>query len=78
MVTIYQCEKCGQIFPEGGVICKVVYKCPKCGGLLILPIQISPRYWCLCLKRFFQSKKKCPLQVREEMKKIIENLRNLY
>ena len=29
MVTIYQCEKCGQIFPEGGIICRVVDKCPE-------------------------------------------------
>ena len=26
MVTINQCQKCGQIFPEGGVICKVVMR----------------------------------------------------
>ena len=58
MVTIYQCEKCGQIFTEGGVICKVVEKCPKCGSWLILPIDFSPRYWYFCLKQFFQSKKK--------------------
>ena len=57
MVTINQCQKCGQIFPEGGVICKVVDKCPECGSWLILPIEISPRYWYLCLKQFFQSKK---------------------
>ena len=41
-----------------GVICKVVDKCPKCGSWLVLPIELSPRYWFLCLKLFFQSKKK--------------------
>ena len=58
MVSLYQCERCGQIFPEGGVICKVVEKCPKCGSRLVVPIKFSPSYWFHCLKQFLQSKKK--------------------
>lgn len=58
MVSIYQCEKCGQIFPEGGIICEVAPKCPKCGSKLVTPIAFSPRYWFYYLKQFFQSKKK--------------------
>ena len=58
MVTLCQCQKCGQIFPEGGVICEVVDKCPKCGSWLVPSIELSPRYWFLCLKQFIWPKKK--------------------
>ena len=56
MVTIYQCQKCGQIVAKGGLICEVAPKCPKCGSWLIMQIDFSPRYWYLYLKQFYQSK----------------------
>ena len=55
MVTIYQCERCGQITPKGGVICEVVRKCPNCGSRFVVPLLISPRFWYNYLKSFYLS-----------------------